>query len=127
MILYNCIHKYFRIQVDFKRDPAFIKFMTMTLFHQTFKEGTKQTGKKIHNINWFSFCYELVTHVFCKQSDTVPFSSEICQISVCQQEPQNLLNQISIFNSTQTNLGEHLARRFLFLCNTLSVKHCSNL
>ena len=48
---YICIHKSFGIQVDFKRDPAFIKFMTMTLFHQTSREGTKQTGKKIHNIN----------------------------------------------------------------------------
>lgn len=46
---YNSIHKYFRIQVDFKGDPAFIKFMTMTLLHGSSKEGTKQTDKKIHN------------------------------------------------------------------------------
>lgn len=46
---YNCINTSESKLIS--RDPAFIKFMTMTLFHQTSREGTKQTGKKIHNIN----------------------------------------------------------------------------
>lgn len=41
--------------------------------------------------------------------------------NVYQQEPKNLLNQISIFNNTQTNLGEYLAKSILFLHNTLSI------